>query len=65
MALGRRILNVLLRYATFGIGLFLVHSETGLVIPKKIVLPATELNEHADKKGSFSNFFTFAVTLRA
>ena len=26
MALGRRILNVLLRYAVFGIGLLLVHT---------------------------------------
>ena len=64
MALGRRILTVLVRYAIFGIGLFLVHTKTGLVILKKIVLPAVELNEYADKKGSFPNFLAFAVTLR-
>ena len=63
MALGRRILNILLRYAMLDIGLFLVHTKTGLVILKKIVPPATELNEHADKKGSSIDFLAFAVTL--
>ena len=44
MALGRSTRNVLLHYAKFGVGLFLVHTKTGLVIPKKIVPPATKLN---------------------
>ena len=62
---GRRILIVLLRYAMFGIGLFLVRTKIGLVILKKIVLPAIELNEHGDKHGSFPIFLTVAVALRA
>ena len=65
MALGQRTLNVLLRYAMFDIVLVLVHTETGLVIFKMIVHPATELNGHADKKGSSPYFLAFAVTLRA
>lgn len=64
-ALGRRIPEVLPRYAIFDIVLFLVHTKTGFVILKKIVLPATELNKHADKKGSSPYFLAFAVTLRA
>ena len=65
MALGPSVLNVFLHYAIFGIGLFLVHTKTGLVIHKKIMPPATEFKEHADKKGSSPNFLTFTVTLRA
>ena len=63
--LGRRIPEGLPRYAIFDVVLFLVHTKTGFFMLKKVVLPATELNEHADKKGSSPYLFAFAVTLRA